>query len=144
MLEERIPCEFVSLICFCHMTSYWYGRQYLLCMCSYPTIDTNELSACKWILVSRINKMTLLCYKYCCYVCYQQMDEYVNSPIVCTNRLIIIVICDRRPMETKQTQIPFLTISMVTRMSFYSFSSHQATEQNITKIVVLKVFIFKI
>lgn len=56
--ETGVPCEFVSVICFRHMTSYRHGCDdiYFVChlrpLSNNITTDTNEISACKWIPVS--------------------------------------------------------------------------------------------
>ena len=140
MEETGIPCEFVSLICFRHMTGYRYGCDdiYFVChlrpLSNNIKIDTNELSACKWIPVSRINKTTHLCLQILL-LCYQQIDEYVNSPTVRTNRLIVECYLQQKTNGVKinTDSIPHY-FDGYKDMSFYSLSSHQATEQKIPKL----------
>jgi len=56
--ETGVPCEFVSVICFRHMTGYRHGCDdiYFVChlrpLSNNIVMDVNEISACKWIPVS--------------------------------------------------------------------------------------------
>ena len=56
--ETGIPCEFISVICFRHMTGYRHGCDDIYFVCLLRPLsdsiqaDANEISACKWISVS--------------------------------------------------------------------------------------------
>lgn len=134
--ETGIPCEFISVICFRHMTSYRHGCDDIYFVCHLRPLsnsintDANEISACKWIPVS---EMILIAVMKSCFYC-QQIDEYVNSPIVPTNRLIVECY-----LRQKANGIKISTDSIPhyhhgnKDMSFYSLSS-QTSEQNIPKL----------
>ena len=56
--ETGVQCEFVSVLCFRHMTSYRFGCDDIYFVCHLRplsdniTIDKNEIANCKWISVS--------------------------------------------------------------------------------------------
>jgi len=64
--ETGIQCEFVSVMCFRHMTAFRFGCDDIYFVCHLRplsdniTIDKNEIANCKWISVSASMKNVIL------------------------------------------------------------------------------------